>query len=223
MTTDLDAPLGAAGTLVLDELMSIEWRHHPEPRRAARLLVADLPTGRLELSCNAAVDEVVATLDGQQVGRVHDGAMLPEPFMWEGCPGPKLELGDRTGTLTWRMHGSKLRPLGRTRAIEIELGDRSYCFWKDAFHLPLSRQRTPGGERVVVVGTSGTTLASSGGRDIDLANLDSTRHSLNWLAQTTTAELVLAELMTMGMPTINLWSLPGKLLNRAANGSRSNV
>lgn len=74
-----------------------------------------------------------------------------------------------------------------------------------------------------MIGTSGTTLASNGAKDMDPADLDSTKHSLNWLPQTTTAELVLAELMTMGMATLSLWSLPGKLLNRAANGSRSNV
>jgi hypothetical protein len=68
MTVDLDAPLGTAGSLMLDELMSIHWRHRPEPRRTARLLVADLPTGRLQLSCNEAVDEAVATLDGCRSG-----------------------------------------------------------------------------------------------------------------------------------------------------------
>ena len=57
----------------------------------------------------------------------------------------------------------------------------------------------------------------------DVMSIVPAAHSLNWLPQTTTAELVLAELMTMGMATLSLWSLPGKLLNRAANGSRSNV
>lgn len=214
--TDLDAPLGTEGTLMLDELMSIEWRHAPEPRRAAHLLVADLPTGRLELSCNEAVNEVVATLDGAQVGRVHDEALVPQYLMWDGAPGPKIELGDRSGTLTWRMRGSKLRPLGRTRWFQIELGDRSWSYWMDAFHHPLSRQATPDGDRVVLIGMNGTSLASNGAKDMDLNQLDPTRHTLNWLPQATTAELVLAELMTMGMATKSLWSLPGKLLHRAA-------
>ena len=74
-----------------------------------------------------------------------------------------------------------------------------------------------------MIGTSGTTLASNGAKDMDPADLDSTKHSLNWLPQTTTAELVLAELMTMGMATLSLWSLPGKLLHRAANGDSSTV
>lgn len=218
--TDLDAPLGTAGTLMLDELMSIDWRHQPEPRRAARLLVADLPTGRLELSCNEAVDEVVASLDGVQVGRVHDEALVPQHLMWDGAPGPKVELGERSGTLTWRMRGSKLRPLGRTRWFQIELGDRSWSYWRDAFHHPLSRQATPDGERVVVIGINGTSMASNGAKDMPLSDLDPTRHTLNWLPQATTADLVLAELMTMGMATGSLWSLPGKLLHRAASGPR---
>jgi len=216
--TDLDAPLGVAGTVLLDELMSIEWRHRPEPRRAAVLLVADLPTGRLELSCNEAVNEVVATLDGVQVGRVHDVALREQWLMFDGATGPKIELGEVSGAITWRMRGSKLRPLGRTRWFQIELGDRSYSYWMDAFHHPLVRSATPDGERAVVIGMNGTSLASNGAKDMKLADLDPTKHTLNWFPETTTAEVVLAELMTMGMYTKSLWSLPGKLLHRATNG-----
>lgn len=214
--TDLNAPLGTAGTLLLDELESIWWRHEPKPRRAARLLVADLPIGRLELTCNEAVDEVTATLDGRQVGRVHDIALRRQTIMWEGAPGPKLEVGDRVGALTWRMRGSKLRPLGRTRWFEVDLAGAPYSYYMKGFHHPLVRSATPDGDPVVVVGTSGTTLSTQGGQGVAL---DDTKHTLNWFPQTTTAELVLSELLTMGMTTRDLWSLPGKMLNSwAQNG-----
>ena len=215
---DLNAPLGTAGSLLLDELMSIEWRHRPEPRRAAPLLVAGLPTGRLELSCNQAVDEVVATLDGVPVGRVHDKALVPQDLMWDGAPGPRIELGERSGTLTWRMRGSKLRPLGRTRWMQLELDDgAAYSYFAHGLFHPLVRSATPDGERVVTVGVD--NLDPGDTEKVKVADLDTSRHTLTWLAQATTAELVLAELMTMGMATRSLWSLPGKLLHNTLKGS----
>ncbi len=213
--TDLDTPLGTAGTLLLDELESIWWRHEPTPRRAARLLVADLPTGRLELTCNEAVDEVTATLDGRQVGRVHDIALRRQGLMFDFAPGPKLEVGDRVGGLTWRMRGSKLRPLGRTRWFEVDLAGSPYSYYMKGFFHPLVRSATPEGDPVVVVGASGAVLTD---KNMKQMQQDDTKHTLNWFPQTTTAELVLAELLTMGMTTRDLWSLPGKMLNSWAQG-----
>ncbi len=213
--TDLDAPLGTAGTLLLDELESIWWRHEPTPRRAARLLVADLPTGRLELTCNEAVDEVTATLDGRQVGRVHDIALRRQGLMFDGAPGPKLEVGDRVGALTWRMRGSKLRPLGRTRFFEVDLAGSPYSYYMKGFLRPLVRSATPDGDPVVMVGTSGLAMTNE---PVKQSELDDTKHTLNWFPQTTTAELVLAELLTMGMTTRDLWSLPGKMLHTLVQG-----
>jgi hypothetical protein len=132
--------------------------------------------------------------------------------MWDGAPGPKVELGERQGTLTWRMRGSKLRPLGRQRWFQVELGDRSYSYFIDDLHHPLARSSDPDGERCVVIGTRSTSLASKRGTDVLLEDQDPTRHSLNWFPTTTTAELVLAELLTMGMDTMSLRSLPAKLL-----------
>lgn len=212
MTADLDAPLGTAGSLVLDELMSVQWRHRPEPRRSARLLVADLPTGRLELSCNDEVTDVVATLDGEPVAALTEKALREQGIMFDGASGPGVELGKRRGTLTWRMRGSKLRPLGRQRWFQVELGDRSYSYFIDDLHHPLTRSSDPDGERCVVIGTRSTTLASKRGTDVPVEDQDTTRHSLNWFPTTTTAELVLAELLTMGMDTMSLRSLPAKLL-----------
>jgi len=196
--TDLKAPLGTAGTLMLDELERIWWRHEPAPRRAARLLVADLPTGRLELSCNEAVDEVTATLDGERVGRVHDIALRRQGLMFDGAPGPKLKVGGRVGGLTWRMRGSKLRPLGRTRWFEVDLAGSPYSYCMKGFFQPLVRSATPDGDPVVMVGTSGIALTT---KKVKQAELDDTKHTLNWFPQTTTAELVLSELLTMGMTT----------------------
>lgn len=209
-------PLGTPGSVLLDELVSIHWRHAPEPRRAALLLAAGLPPGRLELRCNEAVDEVTATLDGVQVGRVYDPALRRQGIMFDQAPGPTIELGERSGPLTWRLRGSKLRPLGRTRWFHVDLAGQPYSYFiKEGFLNALVRSATPDGEPVVLIGEAGRDLSVG---KVVVKDLDETKHTLNWFAGTTVEELVLAELLTLGMTTRDLWSLPGKIIHAAVTG-----